>query len=141
MRGHHLTWTGWGSLFADAVKFFTLCLLVALVLTCLLRWWERPALPRPPGQCRNCPHDEDAHGHYRPGADCSLCGCKAFAPARTGPLTWLREHLARVRRWFVRIEVQPYRDKEEAEEFAAYDRLLGEDRLVREPTPRDRGSA
>ena len=28
--------------------------------------------------CR-CGHDRQAHRHYRPGADCSLCGCQRFA--------------------------------------------------------------
>jgi hypothetical protein len=32
-----------------------------------------------PADCA-CGHSEFAHQHYRPGADCSLCGCQAYRP-------------------------------------------------------------
>ena len=30
--------------------------------------------------CRRCSHAQEAHEHYRGGADCSLCGCVQFRP-------------------------------------------------------------
>ena len=33
--------------------------------------------------CRRCGHGKDAHGHYRTGSECALCGC-----AKWGRLWW-----------------------------------------------------
>jgi hypothetical protein len=40
-----------------------------------------------------CPHLSAAHRHYRPGSDCSLCGCGQFKPERPWALAlaYLRE--------------------------------------------------
>lgn len=32
--------------------------------------------------CHGCGHARHAHEHYRPSADCGLCGCPTFVRAR-----------------------------------------------------------
>ena len=34
------------------------------------------------GELRLCGHGEDAHVHYRAGADCGRCPCRSFIPLR-----------------------------------------------------------
>lgn len=36
------------------------------------------------GLCR-CLHPVDVHEHYRPGTDCSLCGCPSWRRQRVRP--------------------------------------------------------
>ena len=36
-------------------------------------------------RCAGCHHPRDAHGHYRPGTECSICEC----PSYLAPLWWV----------------------------------------------------
>lgn len=45
--------------------------------------------------CR-CGHSRDAHEHYRPGTDCSACGCARLRwPGRAPAWAWLLLALSR----------------------------------------------